>query len=176
MPKKNNIRNIKTVQTNGQDRQTKILNIMMNTSLLMISLFTEAFSDVFSKMATGMVNAVTTSLGVPEENTKDMSEKMDSMKTELPKQLIEQIVTMKADINKQLASKKEEIQKIIGDPKFDEGITIVENYDFGLPKLYQDLDEISLFKYIALLKTNDPQFSKMFQELMEWMKNVPQPK
>jgi len=172
LPKKTNI---KIVHTNAQDRETKIMNVMINTSILLMSALTEAFSGMFTEMAKGMVTAVTTSLGASEEKTNDMNIKIDNLKTELPKQMIEQVVTMKADIKKQLSAKKEEIGKMIADPKFDEGITIAEKYDFGVPKLTQDLDEISLLHYIALQTANDPLCSKMLQELMEWMKKVPQP-
>jgi hypothetical protein len=83
---------------------------------------------------------------------------------------------MKNDISKQMQEKKAVIGEVISDPKFDEGIIIAEKYDFGIPKFTQNLDEVSLVKYIALLKAENPSFSKMFQELLEWMKSVPQPK
>ena len=173
LPKKTHI---KPVNTNTKNRETKIMNVMCNTSIILMSTFMEAFSDVFTKMATEMTHALTASLGAPEETTKEMNGKMDNLITELPKQLIEQIVTMKADINKQLYEKKQDIEKMIADPKFDQGITISETYDFGMPQLTQDLDELTLLKYIALVKANNPQCTTMLQELMEWMKNVPQVK
>jgi len=64
---------------------------------------------------------------------------------------------------------------MLADPRFDDGITIVERYTFGLPALTQDLDERFLVGYIALLQANDPRFTTMFQELLEWMKNLPHP-
>jgi hypothetical protein len=82
---------------------------------------------------------------------------------------------MKTDITTQLHEKKEKLGTILVDPRFDDGITIVERYKFGLPALTQDLDERSLLGYIALLQANDPRFTTMFQELLEWMKNLPHP-
>jgi hypothetical protein len=81
---------------------------------------------------------------------------------------------MKTDITKQMNEKKEQILPLLADRRFDEGITIVERYEFGLPRLTTDLDERSLLAYIALLQENNEQFTKMFQELLEWMKNLPQ--
>jgi hypothetical protein len=100
---------------------------------------------------------------------------MSTLKKEFPKQMMEQMVSLKADMTKQLQGKKQEIGKMIADPAFDKGIFIVEQYDFSLPSLTQELDELSLLRYIALMKADNPVFLKMFQELMDWMKSVPQP-
>jgi len=156
-----------------QDRESKILNIMSNTSILLMSLMTDAFSGVFAEMATGMAQAVTEGLGAEKEPTN--TEKIERVKTEIPKQMIAQVVQMKADMKGQLQAKKEKIEKMIADPRFDAGITIAERYDFGVPNLTHDLDERSLLKYIELLKANDARCTKMFQELMEWMKSLPKP-
>jgi hypothetical protein len=171
MPKKDEKRPRKQVQGDTHDREAKILNIMCNTSILLMAMMTEAFSGVFTEMAAGMAQAVTTGFGASEKNSTD-SQNIERVKTELPKQMVEQVVQMKADMSAQLQAKKEEIGKMITDPKFDEGIAIAERYDFGVPKLTQDVDELSLLKYIALLKANDARCTKMFQELMEWMKNI----
>ena len=82
---------------------------------------------------------------------------------------------MKIEITTQLHEKKEALASVIVDKKFDEGIAIVERYTFALPKLSGDLNEHALFGYIALLKENNKQFTTMFQELVEWMKHLPQP-
>jgi hypothetical protein len=162
-------------QATAEDRETKVMNIMCNTSILLMSLMTEAFSDLFTKMAEGLVHAVTTSLGASEEGTKEGIEKIQDLKTKIPQQLREQMITMKTDISNQLQAKKHDIQTLIADSCFDKGITIVESFRTQLPKLTQDLDELSLLSYIALLKANDPQCTKMFQELAEWIKTIPQP-
>jgi hypothetical protein len=154
-----------------QDRESKILNIMLNTSILLMALMTDAFSDAFAGMAAGMAQAVAAGVeGTDKEPTT--KETIQRMKTEFPKQIITQIIQMKTDMKKQLEAKKDEIGKKIVDPKFDAGITIAERYDLGVPNLTSDLDEKSLLKYIMLLKANDAQCTKMFQALMEWMKTV----
>jgi hypothetical protein len=173
MPKKMMKQATKHVPETAQDRETKILNIMANTSILLMSLMTDAFSGAFAGMAAGMAQAVTEGLGAEKEPAN--MKKIEQVKTEIPKQMIAQIVQMKADMKGQLRAKKEEIEKTIADPRFDAGITIAEQYDFGVPNLTHDLDERSLLKYIALLKANDARCTKMFQELMEWMKSLPQP-
>lgn len=162
-------------QTPVMDREEKILNIMSNTSILLMALMTEAFSGLFANMAEGMVNAFTSGFDASGETTKEGIVKIQDLKQQIPKQVVEQMVSMKADINKQLQAKKQEIRSLIAAPAFDEGIRIAEQYDVGLQKMTQDLDELSLLRYIALLKANDPVCTKMFQELVEWMKTIPQP-
>lgn len=171
MPKKETKRTTRHVPETTQDKETKILNIMCNTSILLMSLMTDAFSGAFAEMAAGIAQAVTTGLGTSEKNSADAKD-IERVKTELPKQIVEQVVQMKADMKVQLQAKKEELKGMIANPRFDEGIAIAERYDFGIPKLTQDIDELSLLKYIALLKANDVQCTKMFQELMERMKNI----
>jgi len=159
----------------SRDREMKILNIMSNISILLMSVMTEAFSAVFSEMTEGLVQSLTTSLGVSEKEAKKGSDKFQELKTKIPQQVIEQMAAMKADIKAQLQGKQRDIESLIANPSFDEGIRIAERYKIGLPTLTQDLDELSLLGYLTLLKANDPTCTKMFQELMEWMKTVPQP-
>jgi hypothetical protein len=157
--------------TPALDRESKILNVMLNTSVLLMALMTDAFSDVFAKMASGMTQAIATGFGDAEKepNTK---KNMQQVETEFPKQMITQILQMKTDMKKQLRAKKDEIERKIADPKFDSGITIAEQYNFGVPNLTSDLDEQSLLKYIVLLKAQDARCTRMFQELMDWMKTI----
>ena len=175
MQKKTNSKNSTLPQQNFHDRETKILNIICNTSILLMSIMTETFGNIFATLSKEMINTITTALEPPEASIKGIHKETDNIEKELPKQLREQLLAMKTDIATQLTEKKEKLSSIITDRKFDEGITIVERYKFSLPKLSCDLDERSLFGYITLLQDNDEQFTKMFQELLEWMNNLPQP-
>ncbi len=153
------------------DRESKILNVMLNTSILLMTLMTDAFTDAFAGMASGMAQAV--AAGVEgSDKTPAPEEAVRRIKTEFPKQMMKQVLQMKTDMKKQLSAKNGEIKGKIADPKFDAGIAIAERYNLGVPNLTNDLDERSLLCYIALLKTNDTVCTKMFQELMEWMKSV----
>jgi hypothetical protein len=162
-------------QATPEDREIKIFNIMTNTSVLLMALMTEAFSDLFSTMAEGMTQAITSGFGASEKDTQETSRTIKKMKTELPQHMIKEMVAMKKDITNQLLEKKQELRNVIADPMFDNGITIAEKYSVGLPAVTNDLDERTLLSYIALMKANDPSCTKMFQELMEWMKVLPQP-
>ena len=171
MPKKDPKEGRGKKEQQTQDRESKILNIMLNTSILLMALMTDAFSDAFTGMASGMAHAVTAGVGGAEkEPTTD--ESLRRTKTEFPKPMIIQMLQMKTDMKKQLQARKDEIRGKITDPTFDIGITIAERYNAGVPPLTNDLDEQSLLRYLTLLKANDASCTKMFQELMEWMKTV----
>lgn len=159
----------------SSDRELKIFNVISNTTILLMMTFTETFSDIFAEMTKGMAQAMTTSVGADEANTSSINQNINTMKTELPQQVRGQLIAMKEDIMNQLQEKKEEMRTIIADQKFDKGITIAESYDFGIPSFTQNLNEDSLFKYISLLKANDPRFMKMFHDLMEWMNSCMPP-
>jgi len=75
MPKKTTKQKIKPAEQNKQARETKILNVICNTSLLHMSAVTEAFSEMFTKLSKEMITAITTSLGNSEDATKDIHKK-----------------------------------------------------------------------------------------------------
>ena len=175
MPKKITKQKIKPAEQNTQVRETKILNVICNFSLLLMSAVTEAFSEKFTTLSKEMITALTTRFDNLEDAAKDIHKKTDRLQKEIPQQIREQLLAMKTDITVQLQEKKEKLGTILADPRFDDGITIVEHYKFSLSTLTQDLDERSLLGYIALLQANDPRFTTMLQELLEWMKNLPQP-
>jgi hypothetical protein len=132
-----------------------------------MSAVTEAFSELFTKLSKEMITALTTCLDNSEDATKDIHKKTGSLQKELPQQIREQLLAIKTDITVQFQGKKEKIGTILADPRFDDGITIVERYKFDLSAPTQDLDERSLLGYIALLQANNLQFITMFQELLE---------
>ena len=176
MQKKRNSKNSTPIEIDNQGRETKILNVICNTTILLMSLMTEALTSVFTKLSKEMITTITTGLGAPADATKEIHDGTDNIQNELPKQMREQLLAMKIDITSQLKEKKEKFVSIISDKRFDEGIAIVERYKFNLPNLSCDLDERSLLGYFALLQEDNEQFTKMFQELLEWMKDLPQPK
>ncbi len=72
-----------------------------------------------------------------------------------------------------IEKQKAKMQPLLSDSAFDAGPNIIEKYDFNLPKLTEQLDDTSLARYTVLLAGDDPQFSKMFQELTCWMSSLP---
>jgi hypothetical protein len=175
MKKKINNKNNTPPEVNNQGRETKIMNVICNTTILLMSIMTEAFSSIFTKLSKDMITAITTGLDAPVDTINEIHGETTNIQYALPKQIREQLLAMKVDVTAQMKEKKEKFTSLIGDKRFDEGIAIVERYNFNLPKLSCDLDERSLLGYMALLQHNNEQFTKMFQELLDWMKDLPQP-
>jgi len=161
----------KPAEKKDENRETKILNVLCNTSILLMTIMTEAFSEMFTTLSKEMMTAVATGLGAPEDSTK----KIDALHQQLPDHLRKELITMKNDLAKHLMEKKAELSPLLADPIFDHGVAIVERTPFSLPLLTQDLDEHSLLGYLALIQTNDPRATAMLKELLEWMNTLPQP-
>jgi hypothetical protein len=174
MQKKMNSKNSTPPELNNQSRETKILNVICNTTILLMSIMTEAFTSIFTKLSKEMMMAITTGLDTPADTIKEINAETNNIQNELPKQIKEQLLAMKRDVTAQMKEKKEKITSLIADKRLDEGIAIVERYNFNLPQLSCDLDEHSLLGYMTLLQQNNEQFTKMFQEQLEWMKDLPQ--
>lgn len=154
----------------NENRETQILNLLCNISLLLMITITEAFSEMFTTLSKEFITALTNSLDPTQRETK----KLDELQKQFPEKLRTELLAMKQDLIKQMQEKRHELGPLLEDKRFDNGITIVEHSRLPLPKLTQDLDEATLLGYLALLQANDPQFIEMFQQLLEWMNNLPQ--
>lgn len=163
-----------SLKQDNPDRDTQILNIINNTTILLVSMMTEAMTNVFTTLSKEMMTAMSKGFGAPEESAKDIQRTTDDLERKIPEELHKQLHEMKTDITKQMNEKKEQIAPLLSDKRFDRGIEIVQRYEFNLPRLTCDLDERSLLGYLALLNRDDEQFTKMFKELLEWMNNLPQ--
>ena len=154
-----------------EDRETKILNILCNVSILLMIILTDAFSKMFTNLSKEMIVALTTNQGNPENDTKNI----EDLQKKLPHHLREELITMKKELNLQLKEKRKELGPLLTDSRFDKGIRIVEHAPLQQPLLSKDLDERSLLTCLTLLQANDPTFTTMFQQLLEWMNTLPQP-
>jgi len=85
---------------------------------------------------------------------------------------------MISDIRKglyeQMEQKRKVIAPLISEPVFDLGPETIEKYDFGIPKLTQELDDSTLAQYTYLLLSEDAKFGELFGLLGDWMNSLPQ--
>ncbi len=154
-------------------RETKILNAMANTSVLLMSTMMGAFTnlmvDATSAMASGMAEAMDGKAqdkvsqeiiqGIPEVN-----EKIKAMISDIRK-----------DIYAQMREKRREFESLLSDPAFDFGPRIIEKYDFKLPNLTEELDDNAIAQYSQMLSSEDVVFAMMFKDLAEWIGSLPKP-
>ena len=154
------------------ERETRIINVMVNTTVVMMSSLMGAFSEVMVEATSAMAEGMTEAFAGKEESKKTkkavdeklpvVDEKMKQMVSELKKQMYTQ-----------LQQKKKEITPLLSDPVFDAGPKIVEEYDFNLPKLTEELDDQTLAQYTQMGATGNPRFLEMFRQLTEWLNTLP---
>jgi hypothetical protein len=156
------------------DRETKILNAMANTSVLLMSTMMGAFTtlmvDATSAMASGMAEA----MGGKEAQNK-VSQEIKQEAPEVNEKVKAMISDIRKDIYAQMKEKRLEFKSLLSDPAFDVGPRIIEKYDFKLPKLTEELDDKALSQYSQLLLSEDAGFAKLFKELAEWIGSLPKP-
>jgi len=156
------------------DREKKIMNCIMNTSIILMSTMMGAFTEVMINATGAMASGIAEALGgkeAGEKANKDIKQKLPEADEKM-KKLISDI---RKDIYKQMKQRGKEIKPLLSDPTFDVGPKIVEKYDFKLPKLTEELDDSTLAHYSKLLVSEDTNFAEMFKELTSWLGTLPQP-
>lgn len=153
-----------------ENRETKILNLICNISLLLMILVTDAFSEMFTTLSKEFITTLSNTINSTQGNTQDL----DQLQKQFPDKLRKELLSMKQDLAQQIQEKRKTLDPLLADTRFDTGITLAEHSTIHLPTLTKDLDEAALLGYLALLQTNDPEFSAMFEQLLEWMNNLPQ--
>ncbi len=156
------------------DREEKIMNLIVNTSIILMSTLmgglTEAMMNMTGAMASGMAEAV---------SGEEAGEKVrQEFKTKLP-QVNDKMKAMISDVRRdmyvQMEQKKSEIKPYLSDPVFDVGPNKVDEYDFGLPKLTEELDDGTIAQYAYLMVNEDHAFGELFGAISDWMNTLPMP-
>jgi len=153
-------------------REDKIMNTIVNTSILLMSTFMGGFSElmvnVTSEVASGMTEAF-----AGEEAGKEAREKVKQKLPEVNDKMRAMISDMRKDIYLQMEKTNKEIAPFMTDPVFDVGPQKVDAYDFGIPKLSSRLDDDTLAQYSYLLVSEDAAFAELFGQLMDWLNSLP---
>ena len=161
-----------TQQNNELNREKEIMNAVINTSIILMSTLMGGLAEVVAEAAGTMVSEMAEIAG--GEKAKEEAEK--EFKQELPQvseKMRSMISQMRKDLYEQMEQKRKEIKPFISDPIFDVGPQTVEKYDFGIPKLTQELDDSALAQYSYLLISEDTTFGELFNALGDWMNNLP---
>ena len=160
-------------QTMGEQGD-KIINSMVNTSVLLASIMMGAFTQVFVKATDAMASGMAEAFGGKEAGDH-VNQEIHRKLPEIDEKMKAMISEMQKDVYSQIRQKKQEIEPLLSDPIFEAGPKIVEKYDFKLPKLTKELDDNTLAQYAQLLLSEDKQFTEMFKELTEWINSLPKP-
>ena len=153
-------------------REDKIMNTIVNTSILLMSTFMGGFNElvvnVTSELASGMTEAF-----AGEEAGKEAREKVKQKLPEVNDKMRAMISDMRKDIYLQMEQKNNELAPFMADPVFDLGPQKIDAYDFGIPKLSSRLDDDALAQYSYMLVSEDATFAELFGQLMDWLNSLP---
>ena len=154
------------------DRGKKIMNAIVNTSIILMSTMMDEFTELMMNTTGAMASGMAEALGGKEagqEVNKEFKQKLP----EVDEKMKTMISDVRKDVYAQLGQRRKEIEPLLSDPAFDIGPKIIEKYDFKLPKLTEELNDSTLAQYTQLLVSEDPSFSKMFKDLTSWMNTLP---
>ena len=154
-------------------RDNKIMNAVINTSIILMSTLMEGFGEI----VVGAAGAMASGMAEIEGGEKAKKEAEQEFKQKLPEvtdKMRSMISDIRKDLYQQMEQKRNEIEPLISDPIFDVGPETIEKYDFGIPKLTQELDDSTLAQYTYLLLSEDATFGELFAALGDWMNNLPQ--
>lgn len=154
----------------GGDREKKILNTMVNSSILIMSTVMGVSGATMAKVtgavASGMAEALEEGQGAK------VAGEVEAKLPEATEEMRRMVSDMRRDMYAQMGKKMAEIRPQLADPVFDGGPRIVEKHDFGIPPLTEELDDAQLAEYARMMAAEDPKFLEMFKELTGWMNTL----
>jgi uncharacterized membrane protein len=161
-----------TQQKNELNRENKIMNTIINTSTILVATLMEGFAEIVTNATGAMASGLAEIAGgekAKEETEKEFKQKLPQVSDKMRAMISE----MRKDLYAQMKQKRKEIEPLLSDPIFDVGLEIIEKYDFGIPKLTQELDDSILAQYAYLLVSEDATFGELFNALGDWMNSLP---
>jgi len=172
------------VRGSGPARDEKLKNLIMNHSMIFMGMFEEAFSAIAEEMTKALAKgtaAIAEALGAVPSSSKDSGTPVAVKKLEdkITPEVRTQIGYVFSGIREEMASQWPKnasvFKQYISGPAFDRGVEIVERYDFGRPRLTEELSDEVLASYVFLLQSGDEELGRMFKELAEWQAGLPKP-
>ncbi|MCL5876822.1 MAG: hypothetical protein M1540_03315 [Candidatus Bathyarchaeota archaeon] len=156
----------------NQEREARIINTIVNTTVIVMSVMMGAFSQVMVKATGAMASGMTEAFAGKEEGEK-AKEAVEKQLPEVDQKMTQIVSDLRKEMYEKMQQNRQEIAPYLVDPVFDAGPKIIEAYDFGLPKLTQELDDQTLAQYTQLITTEDARFAEMFKQLSEWLNKLP---
>jgi len=159
------------IQSNT-DRAQRIMNVMINTSMILMSTLMDGFTQAMMETTGAMASEMARAMG-GEEAREEIDMEFHQNLPEVDEKMKAMISDVRNDVYDQFTQKRGEIEPFLTDKAFDLGPKIIDGYDFQLPKLTEELDDSALMQYARLLVDEDPHFCEMFNELTNWMNTLP---
>jgi hypothetical protein len=161
-----------TQQKSELNRESKIMNTIINTSTILMATLMDGFAEIVTEAAGTMASGMAEMVGgkkAKQETEKELKQKLPQVSEKMQAMISD----MRKDLYDQMKQKRKEIEPLLADPIFDLGPDTIEKYDFGIPKLTQELDDNTLTQYAYLLVSEDATFGELFGSLGDWMNSLP---
>ena len=155
-------------------REKKIMNLIVNTSIILMSTLMGGLTETMMNMTGAMASGMAGALG-GEETGEEVRQEFKAKLPEVDDKMKAMISDVRKDMYLQMEQKKSEIKPLLSDPVFDAGPNKVNEFDFGLPKLTEELDDGTIAQYAYLLVSEDKTFGELFGAVSDWMQNLPIP-
>jgi hypothetical protein len=157
---------VKTIREKG------IMNAVVNTSIILMGTLMGGFSELIINASGVMASGMAEVIGDPETG-EEVRQEVKQKLPEVNDKMRAMMSDMRKDIYLQIDQKRREIEPFLSDPVFDVGPNKIDEYDFGLPKLTEELDDDSLAQYTYWLVSEDATFAELFAALSEWINTLP---
>ena len=153
-------------------REKKILNLVTNTGIILMGTLMGGLTEVMMNLTGTLASGMAETFGA-EKSGEDVKREIKQKRPEIDDKVKSMVSDVRKDLYAQMEEKRKEIEPFLSDPAFDVGPKKIDEYDFSLPKLTEELDDNTIAQYAYLLVSEDPNFSKMFGELTQWMNTLP---
>jgi hypothetical protein len=154
-------------------------NLLFNYSMILMASFEEAFAGLASSMTetlarSGLAMADAMAAGFGAEGEAEGSKvDVEDLGNRTSEKVKDAFAGLRDQARAEFSTRDPSIRKMLSDPAMDEGLGIVQGFDFGLPRLTERLDDDDLSSYLALLKEKDAKLMKMLRELAVWQEKLP---
>ena len=155
------------------ERDQKVIYAAFNTSILLMTSFMDGFAQIMTDTMGAMASGMAGAMG-GEEAAEDVANEVRRNAADEEEKRRAAVCEERREVYAQIVQKRKRIEPLLQDPVFDIGPAIIERRDFGLPKMTEPLDDESMVAYSKLLVDEDPTFTEMFKELVEWVSKLPQ--
>ncbi len=159
----------------SDDKFKKIMNLIFNFSMIMGGVMMSSMGQALGAMAQAMSEGIEETMAeIADPKGKKAIKKKLPAKEEISaniRKMTKDIPQQMQALRPQLEANKDKIKKVLTEKFCDQGLKINSKYKF---KFDQQLSGEETANYFTLALQNDPEFSKMFQELAAWMETAPQ--
>jgi len=146
--------------------------------MIFMGVFEDAFADVADSMTQAIDIGAEAAWGLtPKRRSrgKGAAKPVATIGPEQRAKIKDILSGIREETDSQWSKEPRVFRAYVAGPSFDEGIKIVEGYDFGRPKLTEELSDETLASYVFLLKAGDRRLGEMFTRLADWQRRLPPP-